>query len=101
MSRKTGEVNLPNGCILHPDCFECPEDDCLLLDGGKNVQNREYYLKNRDKILAQNRIWTNTHKEKVQGILKKYRTKPEIIAREKAYQKAYYLRRKFANQAKP
>lgn len=55
--------------------------------------HKEYYKKNKEKVLAKNREWKDNNREKIleQGkkYSKKYKTRPEIIEREKEYRKVY------------
>lgn len=69
-----------SGCKLHDDCFTCPFEDCI--DGVKEKKpdgeskrtdyHKEYYKKNREKILAMQKAYKDQHREEINSKRRAY-----------------------------
>lgn len=70
--------------ICDGNCNECKYDDCI-----KDKRDRhDYYMKNRERIIAYTRKWNKEHPDKV----REYQKKSKRDRTE--YQHQYYLRKK-------
>ena len=70
--------------ITIDQCLNCPYDDCIedcpfMKIGNDKIKKtkqenrrKNYYLKNKEKILAYNKEWAKNNKEKVRNNKKKY-----------------------------
>lgn len=81
-------------------CLNCPYDDCIedcpfmkrdketvKINKPRKRRKNNYYLKNKEKILAYNKEWVKNNKEKVREHRKKYREthKDKIIESRRKY----------------